>query len=78
MAALKWYSRGSLNSCRADGRYPGWSYELRRDRPSLGAGYVWSAWFDDGNGDPQKLGQGNFIQARKAAITHHSRDEAWI
>lgn len=76
MSALRWRQSGP-DSRTADGRYSKEWYELRRERTN--AGTWWTAWFYDGllsdDGSeypPQRIGYGNFVQVRAAAIRHYN------
>ena len=71
MTALKWRSAGT-DRRTADGHYASWSYELLRERKPISGDVFWTAWFYDEAGKPQRLAQGNFPQARAAAINHHN------
>lgn len=69
MTPLKW-RYVSKNVRHADGHYTSWWYELVRENTD--AGTWWTAWFHDYPHGKQRIGYGNFIQARAACIKHHN------
>lgn len=65
---LKWTTVVNGAKHRAQGRYPGWRYEITKDGHN-----TWYAWFiDENNKRTELVGGRHYREAKAAAVAHHN------